>query len=442
MKILDWGLALAAVGILYDPAAANPSRTPEDRIVLNASQMLKWAKSAQSRGDSQTAKRVYRAMQQDDNPDVRAEARFNLARLLATDGRLSEAAILLRQVLDEKPAAAPVRMELAQLLVRIGDEAAARRELRALQAGPLPAEAARLVDRFSNALRVRKPFGASVEIALAPDSNINRATRSDTIGTILGPFDISDDGKATSGTGIAVRGQVYGRLPVGGETHLLARLSGDANVYGESDYNELAFEAAAGPELQLGRNVVRIEAGAGRRWFGGDPFVDTARLTGSITRPVGRRAQVQLSGSALLIDNKLNDLQDGRGYTARIGLERALSPTTGIGLALAGDRQALRDAAYSTLGWRASLFGWRDMGRTTLTASAEYGRLSADDRLALFPDKRRETFAKLSFGATFRQFAVNGFAPLVRYSIERNRSSIAIYDYSRRRAEFGVSRAF
>lgn len=441
MILFHLGLAAAVAGSSPSLATA-PMPNPGKHFTLNAEQMLKWAKGARDRGDRTTAARIYRSMQQDEDADVRAEARFNLAQLLTSDGKLSEAAFLLRQILDEKPAAAAPRMALAQLLVRIGDEAAARRELRALQAGPLPAEAARLVDRFSNALRVRKPFGASMEIALAPDSNINRATRSDTIGTILGPFDIRDDGKATSGTGVAARGQVYGRLPVGGETHLLARVSGDANVYGNGNYNELAFEAAAGPELQLGRNVVRLEAGAGRRWFGGDPFVDTARLTGSITRPLGRKAQVQLSGSALLIDNKLNDLQDGRGYSARIALERALSPTTGIGLALAGDRQALSDPAYSTLGWRASLFGWRDMGRTTLTASADYGQLSADDRLALFPDKRRETFARLSIGATFRQLAVNGFAPIVRYSIERNRSSIAIYDYSRRRAEFGVSRAF
>lgn len=441
MTILDLGLALAVAGSPGIPAgsdAPNPTR----QVTLTAGQMLKWARSAQVRGDRATAAQIYRAMLDDENAEVRSEARFLLAQLLAADGRSSEAAFLLRQVLDEKPQAAGVRMALAQLLVQIGDEASARRELRALQAGPLPPDAARLVDRFSLALRVRKPFGASLELALAPDSNINRATRSDTIGTVIGPFDISDDGKATSGTGVAARAQVYGRMSIGGDVSLLGRLSGQADVYSRDEYNDWAIDAAVGPELQLGRSTVRVEAGLGRRWFGGDPFVDSVRLAAAFTRPVGRRMQVQLSASASLIDHKLNDLQDGRGYGGRIGLERALSPTTGIGLALAGDRQSLRDAAYSTTSWRASLFGWRDVGRTTVTATADYGRLAADDRLSLFPEKRRESFARLSLGAVFRQFSVNGFAPLVRYSIERNRSSVEIYDYSRRRAEFGVTRAF
>ena len=70
----------------------------------------------------------------------------------------------------------------------------------------------RLVDRYSAALRAQKPLGASFELAIAPDSNINRATRSDTLGTVLGDFTLNQDAQARSGVGLALRGQVYGRL--------------------------------------------------------------------------------------------------------------------------------------------------------------------------------------------------------------------------------------
>jgi hypothetical protein len=35
-----------------------------------------------------------------------------------------------------------------------------------------------------------------------------------------------------------------------------------------------------------------------------------------------------------------------------------------------------------------------------------------------------------------------GFSPLVRFTMERNKSSIELYDYTRRRVEVGVTRAF
>jgi hypothetical protein len=152
--------------------------------------------------------------------------------------------------------------------------------------------------------------------------------------------------------------------------------------------------------------------------------------------------QLRLSGSAALIDNQFNNLQDGKGFYGRAEVERALSGTTGIGLNLSRERESLNDPGYSTTGWRAGLIGWRDVGRMTFTAQAEMGRLRADDRLLLFPDKRADRYARFSLGATFRQLQWHGFAPITRFSIERNRSTIAFYGYRRMRSEVGVVRAF
>ena len=435
-------LALAAAAATPSLATGLPRPPTQSSITLSARQMLAWADQAEKRGDRSLATQIYEVMQRDGDRQVRAEAKFRLAQIFAGGGKTSAAATLLRQIIDEQPEATNVRLALAQLLVTLGDEAGARKELRAAQAGPLPLDVARLVDRFSEALRVRKPFGASFEFAMAPDSNINRATRSDTVGTIIGPFDISDDGKAKSGVGAALRGQVYGRREIVEDVNIVARIGGSADLYRESDFNDLALSGSAGPEAQLGRMMVRGEVGATRRWFGGDPYLDSAHVAVSLTRPVGRRAQARLSGSVAAIDHKINDLQDGRGYSASIGIERALSATTGLAAQASFDRQALKDPGYSTRGWRASLTGWRDVGRATFTASLDYGRLSADERLNLFPDKRRETYSKLSFGTVLRQFTVRGFAPIVRHSFERNKSSIEIYDYKRSRTEIGVTRAF
>ncbi len=291
-------------------------------------------------------------------------------------------------------------------------------------------------------LRAARPAGASFEIALAPDSNINRATRSDTLGTIFGDFDISKDSKARSGTGLSLRGQAYRRLSIGGGDSLLFRLSGFGDLYAKTKFNDVALDLAGGPELRLGRNQLNLELGTTQRWFGQKPFMRSAQIRATWTRPLGRRMQLRLNTIASLIENQLNDLQDGKGYSARIDVERELSPTTGIGANLSLDREALKDPGYSTSGWRAGLVGWRDLGRMTFTAEAQFGKLHADERLVLFPNRRSDRYASLSLGATFRQLQWRGFAPLARFTIERNRSTIAFYDYRRTRAELGVVRAF
>ena len=120
-------------------------------------------------------------------------------------------------------------------------------------------------------------MGASFEIALAPDSNINHATRSNTLGTIFGDFQIADEGKAKSGTGLSLNGQAFRRVAIGGEATLLFRASGFANLYRQGRFNDIAADLAAGPELSLGRDRLQLELGATQRWYGQKPYQRSAR---------------------------------------------------------------------------------------------------------------------------------------------------------------------
>jgi hypothetical protein len=74
--------------------------------------------------------------------------------------------------------------------------------------------------------------------------------------------------------------------------------------------------------------------------------------------------------------------------------------------------------------------------------SGQVGRLHADERLALFPDKRSDCYARVSLAASVRRLSFQGLAPVARLIFERNKSTIAFYDYSRRRMELGFERAF
>lgn len=97
---------------------------------------------------------------------------------------------------------------------------------------------------------------------------------------------------------------------------------------------------------------------------------------------------------------------------------------------------------YSTWAGQATLFGYREWGPITLVATLGHGRLKADERLLLFAQTRSDQTYRASLGATFRNFRIGSFAPFLRATFERNRSTTEIYDFGKVRTEMGVTRAF
>ena len=72
---------------------------------------------------------AYRALAGDPDIELRSEARFRLALMLADRmGRVRDAAVELRRILDERPDAARVRLELARMDAMLGRLGAAERE--------------------------------------------------------------------------------------------------------------------------------------------------------------------------------------------------------------------------------------------------------------------------------------------------------------------------
>ena len=424
-------------------AAASLAASGATPIRLNAAQTFELAQRAEKLGKLQVAEQAYAALAADPDANVRAEALFRHGQMLVQSGRLAQAAVLLRRVVDEKPDAARARLELARLLDRMGRGDQALRELRAAQASGLPLGVARLVDRYSEALRAARPVGASFEIALAPDSNISRATGTDTLTTLLGDFEIDRASKERSGLGLKIGGQAYKRFRLGEAEHsILARLNGSADLYRRTQFSDVALDMSVGPEFRIGRSRISLGIGASQRWYGFKPSLRSARLDANWSRPVGDRSQMRLSVSAGHIDSRTNDLQDGKFASGQLAVEHALSPTMGVGMSVGADRLSAKDDAYSTAGRRIGAFAWRDVGRTTLSIGAELGRLRADERLVLLPEARSDRLTRITFGATFRQLTVAGFAPVSGLVIERNRSTVEFHDYKRTRTEIGIVRAF
>jgi outer membrane protein len=409
---------------------------------LSAAEMFALAEEARSAGRFEDATAIYDALTRDAIEDVRIEALFRKGMMLADARQYADAAVAFRAVLDEKPDAVRARLELARMFAAMGDERSARQAVRQAQASGLPDSVAATVEQFALALRSAQSVGGSIEVALAPDGNINRATQSRTLDTVIAPLTLSDDARARSGIGLKLGGQGFVRINVSDRLALLPRISGDGTFYREQTFNDVSGSALLGLEWRDQKN--RLTSSIGQTWrrYGGMPYARTGAISLDWIRSMGLRAQLLVHGGGSRVNYLRNELQDGSLYDLAISVERAISKRSGIGATVSGYRQTARDPGYSTVSGGASLMAWQDMGKTTLVASAAAYRLLGDERLFLFADLRREWLLKASVGATFRQFKIAGFAPKARLVMERNYSTVGLYDYRRVSVEFGVARAF
>ena len=287
-------LCLSAIS----PALAEAPSPQTQAVQLTAQQLFAFADAARDRGDFATADAAYRALATNPSIDLRSEARFRLALMLAyRQHKLADAGVVLRQILDERPKAARVRLELARIDALLGHMGAADRELRAAEAAGLPPAVEQQVQFYAQALDAKRPVGGSLSVSLAPDSNINHATSSNTLNTIIGQFQLNNQAQAQSGVGLSSQAQGFVRQAYSSTVSLLAQLSGSANIYRQSTFDDLILAPQIGPEINLGRDRLSVSLGPAWRWYGNVPYTFSLAASGDWQHRLTTREQLRVNAS-------------------------------------------------------------------------------------------------------------------------------------------------
>lgn len=442
MTIRYWLVTTLLLAAAACPAGAVSGQTGDAPKHLNAIDVFDLAGRAVADGRDGDALKLYDALSRDPDVEVRSEALFRKGQLLASRKHWREAALAYRRLLDARPGAARVRLELAMVLARLGDEIGARRQLRLAQAAGLPPDVAEQVSQFSRALRSPKRLGGSFELTLAPDTNINRGTQARTLDTVIAPLLLDRDARETSGVGLRLRASVFAKQPVTDRVSLIARATGSADLYRGGSTNDILASALLGAEWRGPRDQLGVTYGTGKRWYGGQAFADSYPLTGEWLHQMGLTTQLTINVSRSAIQYDRNRLQDGSLYDANISVEHALSARSGIAVGGGVTRQTALDPSYASWSFGPLVYAWREWGRSTVFVSAAGRHLVGDERNFLFTDKRREWYMSARTGVILRQWSIRGLSPTVRLGFERNVSTVSIYDYRRTFAEVGLSRTF
>lgn len=400
------------------------------------------AKLATNAGRIADAIAIYRQLERDPSVDVRCEARFQHSQLLIAKSNYSGAAVLLRATLDEKPDWQRARLAFARALARIGREPSARRELRQAQVTPVTAELQPQIDTFADTLLKVPPVGGTLEVAFAPNSNIDRASAATLLSPEVLPFSLTRSPPVFSGNGLRISSQLYGYLPITSRILATAKLTLNNHLYPTASYDDHVGTLEAGAVAQWHRERLHVTVGDTLRIYGSNVNSQTGFVSANWLREIGTRDQIELGGSAGDIHYENTKARDGKIYVASLTLEHAFAARAGGRFTIYGERETARTASYASYLVGANALAWHEFGKSTVFASLAVQHLTADGALAPAPTVREDWLLRGGCGIALRKFKVLGFAPSIRASYTRNLSTISNQRYSNPEGEFALNHAF
>ncbi|MBI1686823.1 surface lipoprotein assembly modifier [Caulobacter hibisci] len=382
----------------------------------------------------------------DTRPDLadRADVVRLRAQLLALTGREAEGLALLESRLTRVSDDALARFQVGELHFAAGRDAAATLAYRLALAGRLDPVRRRVAEQRLTTLQDRRRWRFWAGGSIAPDSNVNGATDASRIEIFGLPFELDEEARRRGGVTVSAQGGVERRFAFEPGTAVRASLSGATTRALGGDFDDTFLQARAGPEWTLSRRAqVTAQASVSGRWFGGELLEVGQGLR--IEAETAPAAPVRWLGALRIdhIDARINNGRDGMAY----GLEAARTRFTGpSSLWRLSGSAVVRQASAPTEGFHQQQLA---IGRlnplpwSVLAYVEAYGlNRRYDGVAAAFGERRVDSEYGVSARLSKRDWTVRGAFPFLAVSVARNRSSLALNSFERRRMELGFTREF
>ncbi|MES2442299.1 MAG: surface lipoprotein assembly modifier [Pseudomonadota bacterium] len=383
-------------------------------------------------------------------PEHRFEARFLTGQLAAATGYHADAAKQYKKILADDPGQTRVRLELAREMLAMGHTASADRQFKiAQQDEDLPDDVARTIRQVRDVIRSHRAWRLDVDFGIAPDSNINNATASDTVSILWGgttlPLTLDSQAQARAGTGQTASLTAGLRLPVADKVSAIVDIDSAGNNYSGTAYDDYQAQGAAGAELRLsGSASVSLQAVGAQRWYGGQVVSRQAGAKAGFQMRLGDRQQIGIQIDARRTNALFDNAYDGWQTAGYATYERAISKTLVASTGVFARRDWLKAGAYSSveLGAIAGFGGELPWGISFgLSGTASRARFDAPMPIfSLDPRKDWRFSARATLGN--RRWRLLGFSPQVSASYSRTDSSLSYFANDRLRFRFALARYF
>ena len=444
-----------AAAIFASPAAAETTDTTSSHCAaaqcsfrVTAAQLLREADRLVSLHQFDDAAPLLKALEA--SPDFAMERRFLQGYSAIEQGHVDEAIGLFRAVLVDHPEQTRVRLELARALQMKGKYGSADHHFRLAQEDKdLPEEVLRSIRTTRGLLRDRRSFDMTLDVGMAPDSNINNGTNAETVDVNFGgfviPLTLNPQARQTSGIGQSVNVSTSYRTRMSSSTKLLVEADSQVMNYAGKAADDFALQLAAGPEIQLSENNhLTLQGVALQRWYGGKSASTGggARLGFQHDFENGHRLGINMD--ARYSKSGFASAYSGWNLSAQAIYERVIASSM-IGYAsVFGRRELLNSKAYSgtEIGTNIGVMGDLPLG-ISAGVSGGVSRARYDAPLPLFSaDPRKDWRFNARAQVGLRSIRFWGFSPSVTYDFNRTDSSLVLYRSDRHRVRFGLARYF
>ena len=373
------------------------------------------------------------------------EALFLMGDAKSEQGKFADALSYYRKILVDHPELTRVRLDLARAEFETGDDEGADYNFRlALAGSDLPDTVVDNIGYYLAAIQSRKTFTYSVNVSVAPDSNMNAAAASNHI-TLFGlPFELSPNSMQKAGIGVVetVSGEVF--TPLASDVRLRTGGLVYSEIYpGYSQFDDIQTRATIGPQWLTNWGEVSVLGVVGKRWYGNDPYSEEAG--GRLEADYNINKHLQLSSYLEGLSDSYHTQQYYNGYNLDQGnfLTYYFNPRMLLRLIGGVGYQSATIDAYENWYWHLGLgvqfeFPWGITAYAEADAKPSY--FSGLD--PFFQVRRADMLYSGKVSTYKRDWNFAGFSPVLSVLYTDNMSNIPIWKFHRVQGQLGVTKQF
>ena len=359
-------------------------------------------------------------------------------------GELSEAIFALERVITLEPGFDRARLELARAYFLREDDRRARREFETVLAHDPPPAVEAQIERYLSAIdrradRYETTASGYVEFSGGHDSNVNAATSSEGVDTVIGRVTLDETSQELDDNFVRLEARGNVSHPVAPGVNLVGGAGlWDRSLADESEFETGALDGHFGVMWRDPESRLVVSTQVERFYLDGDAYRDLFGLGVDYYRSLSPVLSLDASATISQLDYDDRPELDSTFTLIDAGFNRALAgarqPVVSAGAFIgAEDADDNGPAAQASterdlLGVRAGL--WMSLApRWTLQGNFEYSISEYAEENVLFNETLEEDYYFIDLGIDWRSAAQWVVGPQLTYT--RNEANIELFDYDR-----------